>query len=58
MASLEEKIAEAVRIFPVLYDKSNVDFKDRNKKGLAWQDVATKVFFGYVRANYVKYVLK
>ena len=32
MAALEEKLAEAVRQFPVLYDKSCKDFKDNSKK--------------------------
>ena len=40
MTSLEEKLAEAVRQFPVLYDKSRRDFKDNSKKRLAWEDVA------------------
>ena len=35
-----EKLAEAVRNFPCLYDKSSGDFKDANKKKLAWKDVA------------------
>lgn len=39
-APLDEKIAEAVRRFPVLYDKSCKDFKDNNKKMNAWEDVA------------------
>ena len=43
MAALEEKLAEAVRQFPVLYDKSCKDFKDNNKKRLAWDDVAKQV---------------
>jgi len=32
MAALEEKLEEAVRQFPVLYDKSCRDFKENNKK--------------------------
>ena len=43
MAALEEKLAEAVREFPVLYDKSWRDFKDNSKKRLAWDDVAKQV---------------
>ena len=43
MAALEEKLAEAVRKFPVLYDKSCRDFKDNSKKRLAWEDVAKQV---------------
>jgi len=43
VAALEEKLAEAVRQFPILYDKSCRDFKDNSKKRLAWEDVATQV---------------
>ena len=43
MAALEEKLAEAVRQFPVLYDKSCRDFKDNSKKSLAWDDVTNQV---------------
>ena len=32
MTALEEKLAEAVRQFPVLYDKSCRDLKDSSKK--------------------------
>jgi len=38
-ASLNEKIAEAVRHFRVLHDKSCKDFKDNNMKKNAWEDV-------------------
>ena len=43
MPALEEKLAEAVRQLPVLYDKSCRDFKDNSKKRLAWDDVAKQV---------------
>ena len=46
MAALEKKLAETVRQFPVLYDKSWRDFKDnskKKKKRLAWEDVAKQV---------------
>ena len=43
MAALEEKLAEAVRQFPVLYNKSCRDFNDNSKKRLAWDDVAKQV---------------
>ena len=43
MAGLEEKLAEAVRQFPALYDKSCRDFKDNKKKRLAWDDVDKEV---------------
>ena len=39
-ASSDEKIAEAVRRFPVLYDKSCKDFTDSKTKKNAWEDVA------------------
>ena len=43
MAVLEEKLAEAVRQFPFLYDKSYRNFKDNSKKRLAWEDVTKQV---------------
>ena len=43
MAAVEDKLAEAVRQFPVLCDKSCRDFKDNSKKRLAWEDVAKQV---------------
>jgi len=36
----EQMLAEAVRKYPALYDKRDKYFKDRNKKRLAWEDVA------------------
>ena len=38
-ATIDEKLAEAVRNFPVLYNKSNYDFKDKTKKDNDWRDV-------------------
>ena len=38
----EQKLSEAVRQYPVLYDKQDGSFKDRNKKKFAWEDVAKK----------------
>ena len=35
-----EKLAEAVRLYPGLYNKSSENFKDVNKKKLCWKDVA------------------
>ena len=43
MAALKEKLVEAVRQFPVLYDKSCMDFKDNSEKSLACDDVAKQV---------------
>ena len=43
MAALEEKVAEAVRQFLLLYDKSCRDFKDNSKKRLARDDVAKQL---------------
>ena len=33
MTALEEKLAEAVKQFPVLFEKACRDFKDNSKKG-------------------------
>ena len=38
--SMDEKVAEAVRRFPILYNKSLKDLRDRNKKKNAWAEVA------------------
>ena len=43
MASENTVLAEAVRNYPCLYDKSSDDFKDTNKKKLCWKDVAEAV---------------
>ena len=40
---INEKLAESVRNYPCLYDKKSADFKDKNKKALAWSDVAKEV---------------
>ena len=36
----EERLCEAVRKYPALYDKTSVDFRDKRKKSLAWDNVA------------------
>lgn len=41
----DEKLAESVRNYPILYDKSSKDLKDRQNKALAWQDMAKEVGF-------------
>ena len=41
--AFNEKLAEAVRRFPALYDKSCPDYKDKNKRKLAWEDVSRDV---------------
>lgn len=43
VSSHDEELSEAVSQFLVLYDKSCKYFKDKNKKRLAWQDVANKL---------------
>ena len=43
--ALHEKLAESVRTFSVLYDKSSNDFKDKHKKERAWGDMAKEVCF-------------
>ena len=42
---LDEKLAETVRNFKILYDKSSKDFKDKQKRALAWEEVAKTVGF-------------
>ena len=37
--NIEEKLSEAVRKYPYLYDKESLHFKDKRKKKLAWDDV-------------------
>ena len=41
--NIDEKLAEEIRKYPVLYDKECADFKDKVKKKLAWNDVAHAV---------------
>ena len=38
--SLDEKLSEEVRKYPVLYDKSCKEFKDKQEKQAAWAVVA------------------
>ena len=45
MTSVDEFLAESVRLYPVLYNKADKFFKDVNKKTLAWEDVAKKTGF-------------
>ena len=40
MTSVDELLAESVRLYPVLYNKADEFFKDVNKKTLAREDVA------------------
>ena len=42
---VHEKLAQSVRTFQILYDKSSKDFKDKHKKERAWKDVAREVGF-------------
>jgi len=48
--SVDELLSEAVRQYPVLYEKTSKDFQDRNKMELAWLDVAWKT--GFPSGNY------
>ena len=43
MADYKERLIEAVREFPVLYDHTRRDYKDIIKKGNSWEAVAEKV---------------
>ena len=38
--SFDERLAEEVRKFPILYDKSSPEFKNKQKKADAWRAVA------------------
>ena len=42
-AQQEGRISEAVRKYPVLYNKADRYFNDKAKKQLAWEDMATEV---------------
>ena len=48
-----EKLAEEVRSYTCLYDKSSDDFKDTNKKKLCWKDVAEAVAFSTGKVNII-----
>lgn len=37
---LDEKLPDSVRKYPVLYDKSCAEFRNKLKKTLVWKDVA------------------
>ena len=39
----DERLAELVRSYSVLYDKSLVDFKNARKKELAWSEIAREL---------------
>ena len=43
MADKEELLSETVRRYPVLHDQSHHNFKDKNKKRVASDDVAKMV---------------
>ena len=42
-SNFDERLASLVESFPILYHKSLTDFKDRNKKKNAWNEVAEKM---------------
>ena len=42
-SNFKERLASLVESFPILYNKSLRDFKDRNKKKNAWNEVAEKM---------------
>lgn len=41
--SLDEKLAELVRNYPVLYDKSSPYFKNKQMKNAAWKEIAASL---------------
>ena len=50
----DEKLAEAVRGFPIHFDKFLKGFKDRNKKALAWNNIAK--FVGFASGKLQKFL--
>ena len=42
---VDERLAELVRRYLVLYDKSLVDFKNARKEELAWNEIARELGF-------------
>ena len=51
--TVDELLAEAVRAYPVLYNKASTDFKDQMKKDLAWQDVVSKTSSPQVQIKHI-----
>jgi len=43
MVTSDEKHAESIKKYPVLYDKSCAGFREKLNKQLAWTDVAKEV---------------
>ena len=41
--SFDERLSDSVRKYPILYDKSLKDFKDKHKKNNAWSKVAKEL---------------
>ena len=41
--SKKEKLIEAVRLNPCLYDKTDPDFKDKNVKVNTWKKIAREI---------------
>ena len=58
MSSVEETLSEAVRKYPVLYDKGSQDFKDRRKKKLAWDDVAKETGLKRKCVFYLQFIIQ
>ena len=46
----EEILAETVRKYPCLYDKSNKGYKERDRKSNAWQKIDEEL--GYEEGTY------
>lgn len=42
MSDFEIKLIRSVKLYPCLYDKSDIDFRNRQKKSKAWVSVASK----------------
>ena len=40
----KEKLIELVQFYPIIFDSSRADFKDRTLKENAWRDIADRLF--------------
>ena len=50
-SKFNERFSETVRQFPVVYDKSCKDFKDRNKQSQAWENIASSMAMKMVKVH-------
>ncbi len=46
-----DRLITEVHLLPILWNSSNRDYKDRNKKEVAWATVAENLFENYTSAE-------